>query len=187
MISFNELEKGINIIMDGQPYEIMETSRMFKGRGHSVLQTKLKNLINSSVVSKTFHPADSFNEAEIEKKEVKFLYANKGQYFFCRPDDPSQRFSLSGEQVGEQAKLLKANQVVESVVFQDKQISIELPIKISLKVKEAPPAVQGNRSQPGNKMVVLETGANINTPLFIKEGDIIEINTQKQEYVRRVD
>ena len=94
---------------------------------------------------------------------------------------------MSGEQVGEQAKFLKANEIVESVVFQDKQISIELPIKISLKVTEAPPAVQGNRSQPGNKMVILETGANINTPLFIKEGDMIEINTQKQEYVRRVD
>ncbi len=187
MISFNELEKGINIIIDGQPYEIMEASKMFKGRGHSVLQTKLKNLINDSVLSKTFHPSDNFKEAEIEKKEVKFLYANKGQYFFCQPNDPSQRFSLSEDQVGEQAKLLKTDQIVESVVFQDKQISITLPIKISLKVIEAPPAVQGNRTQPGNKMVVLETGANINAPLFIKEGDIIEINTQKQEYVRRVD
>ncbi len=187
MISFNELEKGISIIMDGQPYEIMEASKMFKGRGHSVLQTKLKNLINGSVVSKTFHASDNFEEAEIKRKKVKFLYTSKGQYFFCQPNDPSQRFSLSEDQVGGQAKFLKADQIVESVVFQDQQVSITLPIKISLKVVEAPPAVQGNRAQPGNKMVVLETGAGVNAPLFIKEGDVIEINTQKQEYVRRID
>lgn len=187
MISFNELEKGATIIMEGQPYEIIETSRMFKGRGHSVVPTKLKNLVNGNVVSKTFHPSDSFNEAEISRQEIKFLYANKGQYFFCQSDDPAQRFSLSIEQIGEQAKFLKAGQIAESLVFQDKQINISLPIKICLKVTEAPPAVQGNRSSPGNKMVTLETGANINTPLFIKEGDMIEINTQKREYVRRVD
>lgn len=187
MISYNELEKGIAIIIEGQPCEIVETSRMFKGRGHSVLQVKLKNLINGGTVSRTFHPSDSFAEAEVEKEKAKFLYSHQDKYFFCDPNNPSQRFDLSVQQIGDQAKFLKTNEIAESLVFEGKPVSISLPVKIALKVVEAPPAFQGNRSQPGNKMVSLETGAKINVPLFIKEGDIIEINTQRQEYVRRID
>ena len=82
-IVFNELQKGITIIVDKQPYEILEASRLFKGRGHSVLQTKLKNLIGGNVVSRTFHPSDEFEEAEIEKMKAKFLYSHRDQFFFC--------------------------------------------------------------------------------------------------------
>ncbi|MFH1657371.1 MAG: elongation factor P [bacterium] len=187
MISFNEIEKGVAIIMDGQPYEVLEAAKMFKGRGHSTLQVKLKNLISGSVVSRNFHASDSFKEAEISREKTKFLYTSKGQYFFCGLENPSQRFSLPAAQIVEEIKFLKANETVESLVFEGQPVSIILPVKVALKVVEAPPGVQGSRSQPGMKTVVLETGANINTPPFIEEGDVVEINTEKQEYVRRVD
>ncbi|MGB2762019.1 MAG: elongation factor P [Minisyncoccales bacterium] len=186
MLSFNELEKGITIIIDKQPYEILEASRLFKGRGHSVLQVKIKNLITGATIPKTFHPSDSFEEAEIKKFKAKFLYFHRSQFFFCEEKNPSKRFSLEEKQIAQQSKFLKANQIVQGIIFDNKVINIFLPIKINLKVIEAPPGVQGNRSQPGTKTVVLETKAKIACPLFIKQGDTIEINTETSEYVRRI-
>jgi elongation factor P len=182
----NELEKGIFIIVDKQPYEILETARSFKGRGHSVIQTKLKNLLTAGIISKTFHPSDNPEECELEKLNAKFIYSHKNKFVFSKEKIPSERFELSEEQIGQTARFLKPNQIVETLIFQGKIISISLPIKISFKVAEAPPGFKGNRSQPGNKIVVLETGAKMNTPLFIEQGDIIEVNTETGEYIRRV-
>ncbi len=193
-IAFNELQKGITIIIDKQPYEIIEASRLFKGRGHSVLQTKLKNLISNNVVSRTFHPSDEFEEAEIEKTKAKFLYSHRKKFIFSEENPsansgqcPSPRFEIDENQIHEQSKFLKPNQIVEILKYRDEIINISLPIKITLKVIEAPPGIQGARSQPGTKTITLETNAKINAPLFIKESDLIEINTETHEYVRRID
>lgn len=187
MLAFNELTKGLTIVLEGQPYEIIETSFLFKGRGHSVLQTKLKNLITGNLVSRTFHPSDTFEEAEILKFKAKFLFRHKSRYFFCEESTPTKRFDLAEEQIGKTAKFLKPNQIVEGLAFEGKIINISLPIKIRLKVKEAPPGIKGNRAEAGTKQVVLETGAIINAPLFIKDGDVVEVNTETGEYVRRTD
>lgn len=182
----NQLDKGIFIVIDKQPYEILETSRSFKGRGHSVIQTKLKNLITTGIISKTFHPSDNPEQCELEKFKAKFVYSHKDKFVFSKESNLSDRFELSKDQLGKSALFLKPNQIVEALIFHDKVISISLPIKISFKVAEAPPGYKGDRSQPGNKTITLETGAKINTPLFIEQGDFIEVNTETGEYVRRV-
>lgn len=206
MITFSELKKGIIIVLEDQPCEIVESSLLFKGRGHSVLQTKLKNFITGNLISRTFHPSDAFEEAEISKFKAKFLfshtkrtcpkgypatqdssYSHKSRYFFCEESDSVKRFDLPKEQIGKAAKFLKPNQIIEGLNFEGKIINVSLPIKIRLKVKEAPPGIKGNRAESGTKQVVLETGAIINAPLFIKQGDIVEVNTETEEYVRRVD
>jgi len=198
-ISYSELKKGARIVLNGQPYEIIEASSMFKGRGHSVSQTKLKNLITGEIISRTLHPSDSFEEAEISKIKAKFIYshpirkssisngAGQDKFIFSKEDNPSERFDLTEEQIGSAAKFLKSGQIVEGLFFGNKIINISLPIKIRLKVKEAPPEVKGNRAQSGSKTVILETGTEINVPLFIQEDDVIEINTEKAEYVRRIE
>ncbi len=186
-IPYSELKKGVQIILNNQPHEIIEASSMFKARGHSVLQTKLKNLITGEVISKTFHPSDSFEETEITKITAKFIYAHRNKFIFSKEDNPSERFELSKGQIGSVIRFLKPDQVVVGIIFKDKVINISLPIKIQLKIKEAPPGIKGDRAQGGNKPVILETGTEINVPLFIKEGDIIEINTEKSEYVRRIE
>lgn len=187
MIDYSELKKGIRIIFNNQPHEIIESFPVFKGRGHSVLQVKLKNLINGNIISQTFHPSDNFEEAELEKIKAKFLYSHRGKYWFSYQEDPSKRFELGESEIGETAKFLKPNQEVEGLVFEGKIINISLPIKIQLEVTEAPPGVKGSRSQPGTKIVTLETGAKIDVPLFVQEGDIIEINTETGRYVKRVE
>ena len=187
MISYNELEKGIKIILEGDPYEIIDIFPLFKGRGHSVLQTKLKNLKTGNVISRTFHPSDKFEEAEILEIEAKFLYSHRGKYFFCEKDNPPKRFDLIAEQIGEKRNFLKQNQIVKALIFKNEIINISLPIKINLRVIEAPPAIKGQSAQAGTKKVTLETGAKIDVPLFIEQGDIIEVNTETGEYVRRIE
>lgn len=186
-LPYSELKKGTRIIIDGQPYEIIESSSMFKGRGHSVLQTKLKNLITGAIIQNTFHPSDSAEEAEIEKVEAKFLYSHRGKFVFSEKADPSKRFELPQEKISPADKFLKQNSDVEGIVFNGKVVNISIPIKVQLKVKQAPPGIKGNRAQSGNKNVILETGAEIAVPLFVEEGDIIEVNTEKGEYVRRIE
>lgn len=187
MLSHTELKKGIRFILNGQPYEVLESSLVFKGRGSSVVQTKIKNLITGNIISKTFHTGEEFEEAEILKYKAKFIYTHRDKYYFSKENNPSYRFNLSKEQIGPVSRFLKANQAVEALEFKNKIINISLPIKIQLKVKEAAPGFKGNRAQAGTKRVTLETGTEINTPLFIKEGDIIEINTETGEYVRRIE
>ena len=187
MISYSEFKKGIEIVFQREPHKIIEADFMFKGRGHSILQAKVKNLLNGNIISKTFHPSDSFEEANISKLEAEFIYSHRGDYVFTEIGNPSKRFTLNESHIREQAKFLKPKQKVEGLIFRGKVVNVSLPIKIQLKIKEAPPGVKGGRAEAGTKQAILETGAKINVPLFIKEGDIIEINTETGEYVRRIE
>ncbi len=186
MLSYSELEKGSRIIINKDPYEIIKAEPMFKGRGQSVLNTEVKNLRTGQVISKTFHPSDSFEEADIERIKAKFIYENRGEWFFHEKGTPSNRFSLKAEQIQDKKGFLSPNQVVEALFLKGKLINIVLPIKVDLKVKMAPPSLKGE-SATGSKMVTLETGLKINTPAFIKTGDIIEVNTETGEYSRRIE
>lgn len=186
MLTHTEIRKGAKMIVDGQPYEVLESKPLKKAQRRVVIQTRIRNLITGNVLVKNFHQSDVLEEAEVLKKEVKFLYSHRDQYFFCEGNDPSKRFSLTSEQVGEQGKFFKANQSLEAVIFEGKIINVVLPIKISLKVVEAPPGVKGERAEAGTKTVTLENGVQINVPLFVKEGDSVEINTETNEYVRRL-
>jgi len=185
MLSYSELVRGKIIVFNDQPYEITEALSTFKGRGHSYLQMKMRNLINGNVVSKSAQPRDTFEEADVEEKEAKFIFGNKGKYTFS--DEKNKRFELTEEQVGEKVKFLKADQDVKTILFNDKIITVVVPIKVQLRVTEVPPGVKGDRAQAGNKLVTLETGAKIDAPLFVNEDDVIEINTESGEYVRRVN
>ncbi len=186
MLRHNEIKKGKNIIIGQDPYEVISHSHIVKGRGKSVVQTKIRNMRTGGVLQKTFHPGESVKEAELEKTKAVFAYSNRGKYVFHEENNPSSRFELTEEKVGEKKIYLKEKTPVTAVIFQKEVISIELPVKMILKVEEAPPGVKGNRAEGGEKTVELETGAKINVPLFVKEGDYVELNTESGEYVRRV-
>lgn len=188
MLSYTELKKGLFIVLNGQPYEVLETSFLRMQQRKAVVQTKLKNLISGKVVDRSFQPSDEIEEADIEKKEAVFIYARgKQEYWFHESGNPKNRFKLSGEALGEAAQFLKANTTITTLLFNGSVINIRLPIKMDLKVTEAPPPVRGDTAQGGTKTVTLETGAKINAPLFINEGDIIRVNTETGEYVERVE
>jgi len=186
MLAYNEILSKKYIILDGAPYEVLDAHIFRMQQRKPVNQTKLKNLITGKVTEYTFHQQDKMEEADLVKKEVKYLYTNKGEYWFAEPSDPSKRFKLDAGMIGEAGRFLKANSIVETVVFNEQTIGVRLPIKVELKVTEAPPAVKGDTSKGGTKQVTLENGAVINAPLFITEGEVIRINTETGDYVERV-
>ncbi len=190
MLNYNELKPGKYIILDGHPYVVLEFNFLRMQQRKPVAQTKIKNLITGKTLEKTFQQTDKFDEAEIKAKPIKYLYNNKGEFWFCEENNPAARFKLDAELITGSNDLMKTNSLVEAMIFshkdEDKIIGVKLPIKVELKVTEAPPSTKGNTAQGGNKQVKLETGAMINAPLFINEGDIISINTQNREYVERV-
>ncbi len=187
MLTHNDIRKGVRITLEGEPYEVLESMPLKKAQRRVVIQTRIKNLITGNVFDRNFHQGDVFEEAELEKLKAKFLYFHKNRYFFCEESNPSKRFDLNKEQIGTAAKFLKPNEIVEGLIFNNRIINISLPIKVQLKITQSPPGIRGDRAQGGTKVVVLETGAEINVPLFIEEGDIIEINTETNEYVRRIE
>lgn len=187
MINYNDLKQGVIFVLDGQPYQVMEFSFVRMQQRKPVAQTKIKNLINGKTMSRNFQHTDSFEEADIQYRDVKFLYSNRGKYIFCEINDPSKRFEMSEEQVGHIGPYLKPNSSIEIVEFEDKIINVNLPIKMDFKVIEAPPSIKGNTAQGGVKAVKIETGAIVNVPLFIETGDVIRINTDTGDYTERVE
>ena len=187
MLSYFDLRKGVKFILDGQPYEVLEFRQMGKAQDVVVAQTKIRNLLSGKVTERNFHQEDFFEEAEISKIEIKFLYSHREKFCFCEAQNPKNRFELTEEQIGEGAKFLKQNQILTGMAFGGKIISVILPIKVQLKVTEAPPGVKGNSAQGGTKTVTLETGATINVPLFVESGDNVEVNTETGEYTRRIE
>jgi elongation factor P len=187
MLNYNELKPGKYIILDGQPYVVLEFNFLRMQMRKPVAQTKIKNLISGKVIEKTFQQMDKFEEAEIETKTIKFLYSHKNEFWFCEEKNPSARFKLDENLIGNYTDLMKQNSEIEAIIFNNQIIGIKLPIKIELKVIEAPPSTKGNTAQGGTKQVKLETGAVINVPLFINEGDIVKINTETKEYTERAE
>jgi|TARA_B100001971_G_C18203336_1_gene546006 elongation factor P len=186
MIAHNELKRGVQFTFQGDAYEVQDSSFTYKGRGSSTVQAKMKNLKTGAVITHTFHAGDAIEEAELGNFKAKFIYSNKDTYVFSRADNASERFELSRAQIGEQARFLKDNETVDAITFEHKIINIVLPIKVQLKVTEAPPGVRGDRAQGGTKVVILETGTTVDVPLFVEANDIVEVNTESGEYTRRV-
>ncbi len=186
MLSYNELKPGTYIVLDAKPYVVVEFNFLRMQQRKPAVQTKIRDLVSGKVIAKTFHPNDSIEEADISKKKVKFLYTSRGEFWFCEENNPASRFKLPQEIIGDSSDFLKPNILVDALVLGEKIINIDLPIKVDLKVVEAPPSFKGNTASGGSKQAKLETGATINVPFFINEGDIIRVNTRERNYVERV-
>lgn len=187
MLSINDLKPGSLVLIDGAPYQVMEVAHQHIGRGGSSIQTKIRHLKTGQVLSRNFKPADMFEEADIEKRSVKFIYHHRGEYMFQDPKDAKNRFPLSEDIIGDNAQWLKPNTELTIVFLEEEPLTIILPIKMDFKVTEAPPGLQGDRSSGGTKAVTLENGTVVQVPLFINEDDIIRINTETGEYAERVE
>lgn len=186
MLNYTDLTKGTIFILEGDPYEVLEYQFLRMQQRKPVAQTKIKNLISGKIIQKNFHQNETFEEAEIDKEELNFIYTNRGEYWFHKTGSPKDRFALSEELIGEKTKFLKPNMIVMSKKFRDKIIAITLPIKVDYKVIEAPPAIRGNTSSGGGKSVILDNGLTVQVPFFVEAGDIVRINTDTGEYTERV-
>ena len=184
-LSYTDLKKGTLFVYQNDPYEVLEANFLRMQQRKAVVQTKIRNLITGKILDRNWQASDNFEEAEVEKNEYVYIYASRGEHWFHSKNNPKERFSITEETVGSAGQFLKKDTLVEAFLFKGKIIRIKVPIKMDLKVTEAPPSIKGNTAQGGNKLVTLESGAKINVPLFIEEGDTIRVNTETSQYVER--
>jgi len=185
MLSYNEVTSKKVIILSGTPHEVLSSWVFRKQQRKPVNQTKLRNLKTGGMVEHTFHQSDKVEEADLEIKTIQFIYSRGGEYWFMDPNNPKDRFPLPETLVGETGNYLKEKMEVDAVLFDEKIMILRIPIKVVLEVTDAPPNIKGNTAQGGDKLVTLETGAVVTTPMFVETGDKIVVNTTTGEYVER--
>ena len=191
MLNYNEIKERKYIILDEEPYEVISAQVSRKQANKPVNKTKLKSLISGRVLEYTFHMADKVHEAEMDKKNIVYIYSKGDEHWFHSEGNKSDRFPLSQEVIGNTLSYIKGNDEVEALVYtnqddEEQIIGLKLPIKVALKVVEAPPSIKGNTSSGGDKVVITDTGLKVTAPLFIEVGDVINVNTSTGEYTERV-
>lgn len=180
-VSTNEFQKGVVLEINNEPWQILDFHFVNPGKGSAFTRVNLKNLKTGKVVEKTFKSGESFEEIEMEYKHGVFLYKDRHNAVFSL-NNTKERLSLPLEQLEWELNFLKENTEVDIRYLAETPNGVKLPAKIDLKVVEAPPAIKGNTATGGKKTVVLETGYNINVPIFVSQDDIITVNTQTGEY-----
>ncbi|MEZ4103753.1 MAG: elongation factor P [Candidatus Paceibacterota bacterium] len=187
VLSYNEITPKKVIIFNDEPYLVLSYHVFRKQQRKPVNITKLKSLKSGRVVENTFHVNETAEEADLENRNITFIYRKGDEYWFHTTGKPSERFTLSADLIGDQGKFIKDRSELDALVYENEVIGVKVPIKIELKVKEAMEAVKGNTSSGAQKEVTVETGATIMVPMFINEGDIIAINTDTGEYSERIE
>ncbi len=179
-----DLKKGTVIQIDGQPFRVTDYSQKVMGRGGSIVNVKLKNLVTGAVIPKTFKGQDKIEPAEVSNKKVQYLYADGNSFHFMDPDSFEQ-FELSLDDMADAADYLKESDEVTLQFFGERVINVELPKNLFLEVTYAEDVVKGDTTSSVLKDATLETGKVVKVPSFIKVGDIISVDTATGEYRER--
>lgn len=187
MLDYRDLKPGVNFIKDGQPHTVLESKFTKKQRQKPTMSIKYKNLLTSKVGEFTAQQSDEFKEAEIKKIPAEFIYHHRGEFWFKDPDDPSKRFQVPKEVIESSKNYLKEGLEATVWKFKEDFVDVELPIKVNLEVKQAPPAIKGDTAEGATKTVTLETDYEVRVPVFIERGDIIKVNTETGEYTERAE
>ncbi len=185
-LTLSDLKTGTVFIMEGDPWQVQDTTFVKKAQSTGILQVKIRNLKTGSVLSRSLKQADRFEEADVIHRKIKFVFSHRGRYAFAMAENPQKRFEFSEKEIRDDRFYLIPNSELLALEFNGEIIAIELPPKVDLRVTEAPPSEKGNTAQGGKKPVKVETGLTVQAPFFINEGDVIRVNTKTGEYVERV-
>lgn len=185
--ALNDIKVGMVLNYEGEPYQVLTANFVRMQQRKPVMQTKMRHLVTGRTLEYSFKQGERVESADLSRNKVNYLYRDGDQLHFM--DNGSfEQFSLASNVLGDQAGFLKDGMEVDVLYYNDKPINIELPKKVDLKVVETEPGVKGDTAQGSVlKHAKLETGASIQVPLFVKEGDIVRINTERGEYVERAN
>jgi elongation factor P len=186
-MDLNDVKLGAIVLMNGEPMQVIWSNRMRTAQRKPVMQAKLRNVISGKVLEYSFKFGEKVVEADVTRENANFLYADEGGTHFMN-NETYETIDMPKEATAEQEKFLIEGTKVQVLRFNGKPVSIELPIKVDLKVTESPPSVTGNSGGSITKPVTLETGLVVNAPMFIKEGETVRIDTREGgAYVERVN
>jgi elongation factor P len=182
----NEFKKNVKLEIDNTPFSIVDFQHVSPGKGSAFTRTKLKNLLNGNVIERTFKSGERIPGANVEVKEMQFLYKDNNGFNFMNTENYEQ-IIISTEQVGEQSLWMQDNMQVQVVFYNERPITIDLPTFVELKIKRTDPAFKGDTVTGGTKPATLETGAVVNVPFHISEGDVVKVDTRDSSYVEKVN
>ncbi|RMG67100.1 MAG: elongation factor P [Nitrospirae bacterium] len=185
MISTNDFRRGTKIEYRGEPYIVLDFQHVKMGRGGAFVRAKLKGLKSGKIIEETFNAGDKVPKADLEEKEMQYLYNQDNLYYFM-DNETYEQLPLTEEQLGDARLYLKENMNVYILYYKQEPITVELPNFVELQVIETEPGVKGDTASGGSKPAKLETGATVKVPLHINEGDIIKVDTRTGEYIERV-
>jgi len=185
MVSAGDFKNGLTLEVDGNIYQILEFQHVKPGKGAAFVRTKLKNIISGSTVEKTFRPSEKFPKAHIDRRDMQYLYSD-GELYHFMDGETYEQIALNEEAIGDALKFVKENEEVQVCSHNGNVFAIEPPLFVELAIVETEPGFKGDTAQGATKPAEVETGATVNVPLFVDQGDVIKIDTRTGEYLSRV-
>ena len=185
MISAGDFRKGKTLEIEGNVYQILEFQHVKPGKGAAFVRTKLKDIKNGGVIERSFRPTEKFPEARIDRKDMQYLYQDGDLYYFM-DNDTYEQIALGSELIGDALKFVKENEMCKVCSHNGNVFSIEPPLFVELQVTDTEPGFKGNTATGATKPAIVETGAQVNVPLFVENGEVIKIDTRTGEYLSRV-
>jgi elongation factor P len=186
MITANELRNGKAFELDGELFVVTSFQHIKPGKGSPFVRIKMRGIKSNSTIERTFRPDEKIQDAYLENKKMQYLYKDGDHYIFMDTENYEQ-LSLSEKELEEESNYLIENNFVDIVFYNDQAIGVELPTSINLRVASTEPGYRGDTAQGGSKPATLETGLEIQVPLFIEEGDLLKVDTRSGEYIERVN
>ncbi len=184
MISASEFRNGVTIEYEGDVYTILEFQHVKPGKGAAFVRTKIKNIKTGSVVEKTFRPTEKMGKAFIDRKDMQYLYSD-GELFHFMDNETFEQIAVNASDVGDALKFVKENEMVKILSYNGEIFGIEPPLFVELEITDTEPGFKGDTATGATKPAVVETGASVNVPLFVNQGDVIKIDTRTGEYLSR--
>jgi elongation factor P len=180
-----DFRKGMKIELEGEPYIIADFLHVKPGKGGAFVRTKLKSLVTGNVIDRTFRSGEKVQTPALEEKNMQYLY-QEGEAYHFMDNDTYEQFTLTGAQLGTDSNFLQENVEVKILFHNSQPIGVELPLFVELTIVQTEPGVKGDTATGGSKPATVETGAVIQVPLFLSEGDVIKVDTRTGEYIERV-
>ncbi len=185
MYGTNQFRNGLKIELDNEPFVIVEFQHVKPGKGGAFVRTKLKSLLTGNVLERTFRSGEKVEKPQLEEKEMQYLYVSDNQYHVMDMETYEQLF-LTEKQLGTSKNYLQENVVVKVLFYNGQPIGVDVPIFVELRIAKTDPGVRGDTASGGTKPATLETGATVQVPLFLNEGDVIKVDTRTGGYIERV-
>jgi elongation factor P len=183
-ISINEIKSGLTLFINGIVYQVVEIQQVKPGKGAAFVRTKLRNLKNNNIQEITFRGDEKIEEAYVDERKLQYLYPS-GEIYHFMDQENFEEIAVSKDSIGEKIKFIKDNQDVIGLFYKNEALSINLPNFIQFNIVHTEPGIKGDTAKSGTKSATIDTGANIQVPLFINTGDKIKVDTRTGEYVER--
>ena len=184
MISAGDFRNGVTLEIEGNVFQIVEFQHVKPGKGAAFVRTKLKNIINGGLVERSFRPTEKFPQARIDRKDMQYLYEDGGLFTFMDVETYDQ-IALNAETIGDALKFVKENEMCKVCSYNGSVFSVEPPLFVELQITETEPGFKGDTATGATKPAIVETGAKVNVPLFVEQGETIKIDTRTGEYLSR--